>query len=147
VGGVGGIGGIGGPGYYPPPIYYPPPYYGGYYGAWGYYDNDWMWGVAVGTTVAVVAVSAAASDDDEDETKTTTTTTTTINNNATPAPQGGLPCAPVIKELNGMTYYQCGQQHYVLAYGGAGPIYMPVPTPAESAAPPANQPAQPSPPG
>ena len=36
-----------------------------------------------------------------------------------------------------MTYYQCGQQHYVLAYGGAGPIYMPVPAPAQPVAPPA----------
>ena len=46
-----------------------------------------------------------------------------------------------------MTYYQCGQQHYVLAYGGAGPIYMPVPAPAPPAAPPDQSPAQSSPPG
>ena len=46
-----------------------------------------------------------------------------------------------------MTYYQCGQQHYVLAYGGAGPIYMPVPTPGQPVAPPDKQPAQSSPPG
>jgi hypothetical protein len=107
-----------------------------------------MWGVAIGTTVAAVAVTAAASDDDDDDddTTTTTTTTTTINNNTATA-QGGLPCAPVIKEQDGMTYYQCGQQHYVLAYGGAGPIYMPVPAPGEPVAPPDKQPAQSSPPG
>jgi len=96
-----------------------------------------MWGVAVGT-VAVVAV-AAASEDDDDTTTTTTTTTTTA--------QAALPCAPVIKEQDGMTYYQCGQQHYVLAYGGGGPIYMPVPAPAPPVAPPDQSPAQSSPPG
>ena len=46
-----------------------------------------------------------------------------------------------------MTYYQCGQQHYVLAYGGAGPIYMPVPAPGQPVTPPDKQPAQSSPPG
>jgi hypothetical protein len=105
-----------------------------------------MWGVAIGTTVAAVAVTAAASDDDDDDATTTTTTTTTINNTATTT-QGGLPCVPVVKEQEGMTYYQCGEQHYVLAYGGTGPIYMPVPAPGQSTAPPDNQPAQSSPPG
>jgi hypothetical protein len=98
-----------------------------------------MWGVAVGTTVAAVAISASDDDDDDDTTTTTTTTTTATA-------QGGLPCAPVIKEQDGMTYYLCGQQHYVLAYGGAGPIYMPVPAPGPPAAPP-EQPAQSSSPG
>jgi hypothetical protein len=138
--------------------------YGGYYGAWGYHSNDWMWGVAIGTTVAVVALSA--DDDDDDVTViqqaapagttivtapgTTTTITTTANGasttavtaNAAPAPtmvqvipQATLPCAPVTKEVEGTTYYQCAQQHYVLAYGGAGPIYMPVPPPVVPAAP------------
>jgi hypothetical protein len=91
-----------------------------------------MWGLAIGTTVAAVAIAADDDDDDDDDT-TTTTTTTTINNTA-PTAQGGLPCVPVVKEQDGMTYYQCGQQHYVLAYGGTGPIYMPVPTPGEPAA-------------
>ena len=98
-----------------------------------------MWGVAVGTTIAVVAVAAADDDDDESTTTTTTTTTATA--------QAGLPCVPVIKEQDGMTYYQCGQQHYVLAYGGAGPIYMPVPTPGQPVAPPDKPTAQSSPPG
>jgi len=140
--------------------------YGGYYGAWGYHSNDWMWGVAIGTTIAVVAISE---DDDDDVVVvqqqaapagttivtapgTTTTITTTANgasstavtNNAAPAqgptlvpvvPQATLPCTPVTKEVEGTTYYQCAQQHYVLAYGGAGPIYMPVPPPAAPAAP------------
>jgi hypothetical protein len=105
-----------------------------------------MWGVAVGTTVAVAVTAAAIEDDDDDDDETTTTTTTTINNTTTTA-QAGLPCVPVIKEQDGMTYYQCGQQHYVLAYGGAGPIYMPVPAPGQSAAPTDEQPAQSSPPG
>jgi hypothetical protein len=104
-----------------------------------------MWGVAVGATVAAVAVTAAS--DDDDEATTTTTTTTTINNTTTTVP-GGLPCAPVVKEQDGVTYYQCGQQHYVLAYGGIGPIYMPVAAPGEPAAPPPDKPpAQSSPTG
>ena len=64
--------------------------YGGYYGAWGYHDDDWMWGLALGTTVAVVAIAASEDDDDYDKPAATT--------------QGGLPCVPVIKELEGMTY-------------------------------------------
>jgi hypothetical protein len=28
-----------------------------------------------------------------------------------------------------MTYYLCGDQHFVLAYGGTGPVYIPVPAP------------------
>jgi hypothetical protein len=88
-----------------------------------------MWGVAIGTTVAAVAVTAAASDDDDDDDDATTTTTTTTTINNTTTAQGGLPCAPVIKERDGMTYYQCGQTYYVQAYGGDGPIYMPVPPP------------------
>jgi hypothetical protein len=106
-----------------------------------------MWGVAIGTTVAAVAVTAAASDDEEDDDAKTTTTTTTTINNTTTAAQAGLPCAPVIKEQDGMTYYQCGEQHYVLAYSGIGPIYMPVPAPGQSATPPEKQPAHSSPPG
>lgn len=139
------MGGIRPPVYYPPPIYYPPPYYGGYWGAWGYHDNDWMWGIAIGTTVAAVAVAASDDDDDEDEVTTTTTTTTTNNTtiNTTSTPQAGLPCVSGTKAVNGVTYYQCDQQHYVLAYGGTGPIYVPVPAPDEGAA----TPAQSSPPG
>jgi hypothetical protein len=104
--------------------------YGGYYGAWGYYDDDWMWGAAMVTTVAVVAVAASADDDDDDDDDKPAATT-----------QGGLPCVPVIKELEGMTYYLCGSQHYVLAYSGTGPIYVPVPTPEQSGQP--GQPAMP----
>jgi hypothetical protein len=65
------------------------------------------------------AVGAAAAYDDEETTTTTTTTTTT----------GGLPCDPTTVEVQGVTYYQCGTQYYVEAYGGSGPIYMPVPPP------------------
>lgn len=98
-----------------------------YYGGYGYYDDDWMWGMAVGTTM-VVAASAASDDDDDDET-TVINTTTTTSTGAT------LPCNPTVTTFEGMTYYQCGEQHYVLAYGGAGPIYMPVPPPGVTAGP------------
>jgi hypothetical protein len=100
-----------------------------------------MWGLAIGTTVAAVAISASEDDHHHDEDEKTTTTTTTINNNTTV--QGGLPCVPVVKEQDGMTYYLCGQQHYVLAYGGTGPIYMPVPAPGQVNSPPASAAAPP----
>jgi hypothetical protein len=94
-----------------------------------------MWGIAVGTTVAAVAVTAAEEEDDEedqeevqgdeevaaDDNVTMTTTAATL--------EGGLPCNPVIKEQDAMTYYLCGDQHFVLAYGGTGPVYIPVPAP------------------
>jgi hypothetical protein len=101
-----------------------------------------MWGIAVGTTVAAVAVTAAAEDEDEDEeddeegedeaittTVTTTTATGTTTSTEVATLQGGLPCNPVIKQQDAMTYYVCGDQHFVLAYGGTGPVYIPVPAP------------------
>jgi Meckel syndrome type 1 protein len=105
----------------------PPPYYGGY-GGYGYYDDDWMWGMAVGTTMVVGA--AVMADDDDDE--------TTIINTTTPTATGpaALPCDPTVTSVDNVTYYRCGQQHYVLAYGGTGPIYMPVSPPGTPAAPP-----------
>ena len=108
----------------------PPPMYGGYYGGYGYHDDDWMWGMAIGTTM-VVGAAAIADDDDDDE--TTTTTTTVVNVPAT-AP-ATLPCNPAVTQVDGVTYYQCGAQHYVQAYGGSGPIYMPVPPPGAAPAP------------
>ena len=104
--------------------------YGGYYGGWGYYDDDdWMIGLAVGTAVVATAVAVDEEDDHHEHTTTTTTTTTT-------GAQATLPCTPTVTDVDGMTYYACGQQHYMLAYGGSGPIYIPVPTP-QPASPPA----------
>jgi hypothetical protein len=100
--------------------------YGGYYGGYGYYDDDWMMGMAIGTTM-VIGAAAVASDDDDDSTTTTTTTTSTA-----PA---ALPCDPTVTTVQGVTYYQCGPQHYVQAYGSTGPIYMPVPPPGAVPAP------------
>jgi hypothetical protein len=134
--------------YYPPPIYYPPPYYGGYYGAWGFYDDDWIWGLAIGTTVAAVAIGASVDDDDDDDDVVVIQTPAPAPA-APAAPQGGLPCNPTISQQEGMTYYLCGQQNYVLAYGGTGPIYIPVPAPEPPAPPqpPAPPPAAPPPAG
>jgi Meckel syndrome type 1 protein len=145
VGGVGGIGGIGGirpPVFYPPPIYYPPPFYGGYYGAWGFYADDWMWGMAVGVGVAAVAVAATENETEgeSDSTTTTTITTTTVPSDTPAATSGAeavtpvteLPCTPVTKNQDEVRYSLCGPQHYVLAYGGTGPIYIPVPPPEDS---------------
>jgi hypothetical protein len=98
-----------------------------------------MWGIAVGTTVAAVAVSAAAADadDDEDEdegaaaaTEATAATTTVASSlPAIATPQGELPCDPLTREQDSTIYYVCGEQHFVLAYGGTGPVYVPVPAP------------------
>lgn len=73
-----------------------------------------MTGVVVGG-----AIGAAATYDDEETTTTTTTTTT-----------GGLPCNATVVDVQGVLYYQCGSTYYVEAYGGSGPIYVPVPPPA-----------------
>ena len=128
MGGIGGIGGIRPPVFYPPPIYYPPPFYGGYWGAWGYYDDDWMWGV--GVSVAAVAVTVAAeAEDEEDEEDAADAVVTTGTTSSTP--QGSLPCNPVIKQQEEMTYYLCDEQHFILAYGGTGPVYIPVPAPEQ----------------
>jgi hypothetical protein len=101
--------------------------YGGYYGGWGYYDDDWMFGLAIGTTMFATAAIVASDDDDDDDdddeddvhVHTTTTTTT----------QGGLPCTPAVYDLQGVNYYACGAQYYILAYAATGPVYMPVPAP------------------
>jgi len=95
-----------------------------------------MWGMAVGVTFTAVAVADAAEeeDDEEDEddgvvTTITTTTTRATSSTTTTTLEGGLPCNPVIKNQDAMTYYLCGEQHFVLAYGGTGPVYIPVPAP------------------
>ena len=91
-----------------------------YYDDWdGYHhDDDFVAGVVVG---AVVVGAAAAANDDY--THTTSTTTTVVTTAAT------LPCNPAVSTVQGITYYQCGQQYYVQAYGGSGPIYMPTQPP------------------
>ena len=71
----------------------------------------------------VVGAAVVASSDDDDE-KTTTTTT-----------QAALPCDPTVSNVNSTTYYKCGTQYYVQAYGGSGPIYMPVAPPIPEVAP------------
>lgn len=70
-------------------------------------------------TGVVVGGAVGAADYDEETTTTTTTTTST----------GALPCDPTVVDVEGVLYYQCGTTYYVEAYGGAGPIYVPVPPP------------------
>jgi hypothetical protein len=92
-------------------VYYPP--YGGYH-----YDDDWdNWDVAVGVVVGGVVGAAVASDDDDEDDESSNSTS------------ASLPCNPAVTQVKGVTYYQCGQTYYVQAYGGEGPIYMPVPPP------------------
>jgi hypothetical protein len=81
-------------------------------------------GVAVGTVVGGTIVAAS----DEDDEETTTTTTTTVNNPpaTASAPISILPCEPAVVESEGITYYLCGSQYYVQAYGTVGVVYMPV---------------------
>lgn len=98
-------------------VYYPP--YGGYH-----YDDDWdNWDVAVGVVVGGVVGAAVASDDDDDDDDDDDEKSTFSGPNAS------LPCNPTVMQVKGVTYYQCGQTYYVQAYGGDGPIYMPVPPP------------------
>jgi hypothetical protein len=55
--------------------------------------------------------------------------TTTVVYSASPSGNGGLPCNPNTAVVNKITYYQCGKDWYVQAYGESGVIYMPVPAP------------------
>jgi hypothetical protein len=66
-------------------------------------------------------VGGAAAEASEEEETTTTTTTTSVSST--------LPCQPTVTNVDGVTYYQCGTQYYVEAYGGSGPIFMPVSPP------------------
>jgi len=72
-------------------------------------------------------VGAAAASSSEDESSSSTTTTTNVYSSTPQA--ASLPCNPTVTQLEGVTYYQCGQTYYVQAYGGSGPVYMPVPAP------------------
>lgn len=70
---------------------------------------------------AVVGGAAVAASEEEE----TTTTTTTVTSGMVSV----LPCQPTVTNVEGVTYYQCGTQYYVEAYGGSGPIFMPVSPP------------------
>ena len=74
------------------------------------------------TRVAIVGTAAAIADE-ESESSTSTTSTT---------PAAVLPCNPTFTTIDSVTYYQCGSQYFVQAYGSGGPIYMPVPPPGET---------------
>ena len=52
-----------------------------------------------------------------------------VTSGAGVAAAAALPCNPTVVQNAGVTYCQCGQTYYVQAYGGSGPIYMPVPPP------------------
>lgn len=91
--------------------------YGGYYGGWDHYDDDWAEAMIVGTVV--VGAAAAASDDDEDDDESSSTSLPST-----------LPCQPIVQEVDGVKYYQCGAQYFVEVYGGSGPLFMPVAPPA-----------------
>jgi hypothetical protein len=106
----------------PPPVYYPPPppVYGGYYGGWDYYDDDFAEAIIVGTVVAGTAAAISESDDDDDATSDT--------GSSLPSQ---LPCQPVVHDVKGVKYYQCGTQYFVEVYGGSGPLFMPVAPPPQ----------------
>ncbi|HEX7374235.1 MAG TPA: hypothetical protein VF277_04630 [Steroidobacteraceae bacterium] len=103
--------------YVPPPVYIPPPMYGGYYGGWDHYDDDWA-EVAVAGAIVVGAAAAASDDDDEDDESISSSYPSV------------LPCQPIVHNIEGVKYYQCGTQYFVDVYGGSGPMYMPVAPPA-----------------
>jgi Meckel syndrome type 1 protein len=89
-------------------------------------DDDWDAGSAAVGFVAGAVVGAVVTDAVKDS---STPTTTTVVTTAPPAPVGGLPCAPEITSVKGVTYFRCGQSYYTQAYGPSGPVYMPVQPP------------------
>ena len=78
-------------------------------------------GAAVGSSMAKSQQSSQA---------TTTTITAPPPQTTTTSSTASLPCNPNVLQINSVTYYQCGNTYYLQAYGGSGPIYMPVPPPA-----------------
>jgi hypothetical protein len=96
--------------------------YGGYYGGWDYYDDDFAEALVVGTVVAGTAVAIAESDDDDDDDDDDTIDTSSLPSQ--------LPCQPIVHDVQGVKYYQCGSQFFVEVYGGGGPLFMPVAPPA-----------------
>jgi len=41
------------------------------------------------------------------------------------------PTVDIVIPVEGVTYYQCGNDYYMQAYGSTGRIYMPVPPPGQ----------------
>jgi len=52
-----------------------------------------------------------------------------VYTSAPPPPAATLPCKADTLNVNGVTYYRCGQSYYMQAYGNSGPVYMPVQPP------------------
>lgn len=124
------------PGYRPPAAgYYPPPPPGYYYND----DDDWDAGSAAVGFVAGAVVGAVVTDATHSS-STTSTSTSSAPPPPAPAPApapvaaAGLPCAPDVSSVNGVTYYRCGQSYYMQAYGPSGPVYMPVQPPEQAPA-------------
>lgn len=126
------------PGYRPPAAgYYPPPPPGYYYDD----DDDWDAGSAAVGFVAGAVVGAVVTDAAHSSSSTSTSTSSAPPPPApapAPAPApvaaAGLPCAPDVSSVNGVTYYRCGQSYYMQAYGPSGPVYMPVQPPEQAPA-------------
>jgi len=81
-------------------------------------------GMAIGAATAAIVTQPSTAAPPPPPTTTTTTETTTAAE-----PANGLPCEPTVEEIEGVTYYACDQDYYILAYGAAGPAYTPVPSP------------------
>lgn len=111
-------------GYRHPAGYYPPP---------GYYhdDDDWDTGSAVAGFVAGAVVGAVITDAANDSAPATSAPPPAPAANPAPVAQAGLPCAPAVSTINGVTYYSCGNAYYMQAYGPSGPVYMPVQPPVK----------------
>ena len=104
----------------------------------GYYDDDdddWDAGSAVVGFAAGAVVGAVVTDAAHDSTPAPASTPAPSSApppapEAVPVVPAGLPCAPAVSSMNGVTYYQCDQAWFVQAYGPSGPFYMPVQPPA-----------------
>jgi hypothetical protein len=90
--------------------------YGGYYGGWDHYDDDWAEAMVVGAVVVGTAAAVADDDDDAEPTSSSSLPST-------------LPCQPIVHDVEGVKYFQCGSQYYVEVFGGSGPMFMPVAPP------------------
>ena len=94
-----------------------------------------MYHIAAGFVAGAVVGAAAASSRSSapatapQQPAQTTSATTVVYTSAPPPPAATLPCKADTLNVNGVTYYRCGQSYYMQAYGNSGPVYMPVQPP------------------
>jgi hypothetical protein len=96
-----------------------------YYNNGHHHHDDWDDGEVAAVALGAAAVGYMVGQSSAEN----TAPSNTVVYSASPSGNGGLPCNPNTAVVNKVTYYQCGNDWYIQAYGESGVIYMPVPAP------------------